>query len=131
MLIECKLKFGKKGLIITQRIERDATGVQIKPQAPIKANALGATFVQSKAQSARSSGKGGGPSPKDIGGGPSPRDIGGDGEFGPSPRDIGGTGAAAGGPVTIIGPIILTCSPDDETIQCEDTGPEADENELE
>jgi hypothetical protein len=104
MLIEYEVKFDKHGLTIKQRIE-PGSPPSVKPDAPLEQNALGASFQDSAAANAARPNQGAGPAGRDVGAGPGGRDKGG----GPGGRDKGGGGALGSGPITVIGPIILTC----------------------
>jgi hypothetical protein len=100
MLIEHKIKLETNGLTITQRIESDFQTPPVKNQAGLEQRVLGASFGASKAASAVNP-----PSAatKHVGGGNGAERPGGPGGGGPG--DVGS------GPVTIIGPIILTYPP--------------------
>src|SRR5437764_1015613 len=107
MLIEHKIKLEANGLTITQRIE--SSGFQTPPlknQAGVIQRQLGSSHAASQAASAitppsaatQHSGGGGFGDVRDPGG--------------------GGPDGFGSGPVTVIGPIILTCPP------CKATGEE-------
>jgi hypothetical protein len=96
MLIEYSIKFEKDGLIITQRMDSGSQAPAVKDQSTVEQNVLGANApdpLPSVGANAATAGTGGG-------GVHSPR--------GPGGAPIEST---SGAPITIIGPIILTCPP--------------------
>ncbi|HEX4166624.1 MAG TPA: hypothetical protein VHZ55_14245 [Bryobacteraceae bacterium] len=101
MQIEYTIKLQKDGFAITESIKTGDTAAPVKPNAPVVQNSLGANFQDSTAAAAGTAATGGGQSNRPVGGGQSNRPPG------------GGQIADSGGPITIIGPFIMLCRPDD------------------
>jgi hypothetical protein len=90
MLIEYSIKFEKDGLTIKQRVDSGSQAPPVKDQIAVEQNVLGAN-APDPLPAVGEKGAGLAPSPRGPGGGP-----------------FESTSAA---PITIIGPIILTCPP--------------------
>jgi hypothetical protein len=102
MQLEYKIKLQKNGFIITESINTGGAAAPVKPDAPVVQNSLRADIQDSQAANAAdTSGQAntGGSSP--TGGG-----------FG-SRLPGGAPATGESGPITIIGPFILLCRPDD------------------
>ena len=100
-MIEYKFKFEKNGFTLTQQIEPGASDSKATGKALVEANALKASFEESKQTKAAQPKSGGGPN-GEVGSGGGPN-----GEVG---SGGGGFGTA---PVTIIGPFVMCCPHED------------------
>jgi hypothetical protein len=99
MLIEYSIKFEKDGLTITQRVDAGSQGPPVKDQSAVEQNVLQASA----------------PDPlRAVGTKAATLETG--GALVPKPRGPGGGPfeSISGAPITIIGPIILTCPPSDK-----------------